>query len=494
MVLGSLILSCTDDTPTGTGSPSSFEDLVGASLSVRVPERAPLSAEATFQTTQPVSVRVDVLDDPSVSHTFEDPAEDHRIPILGLRADAQNQVEIRLITAGGEEFAETLAIETAPLPDLFPAVDVTVSQPDLAEPGWTLASLSVGDGGRFLSYPFMIDGEGEIRWYLDLSHFGGIVYMVERFANGNLLFGAGSSIYEYDRLGQEIDRWDFPGFLFHHDVIEKPDGDLIVAVNLAGGETVEDHVIEIDRETGAVVRVWDFREILDPERTAYIDNPRDWFHMNAVWYDEDDDALIVSGRNQSAVVKVTMEGELVWILAAHRGWGPELSPFLLTALDSDGVPLPEDVQEGSGTAPDFDWSWGQHAPLLLPNGNLFLFDNGLTRNFTPGPGRTAYSRGVEYEIDEEGMTIRQIWQYGEERGNAYHASIVSDVDHLPETGNRLVVPGVTFEGTAFVTEVTAPEKDVVFEAVFDFVNDLGSEVSWGEFDLIYRAERVPLYP
>ncbi len=495
-LLGALSLACSDDTPTDTGSPPTFDDLVTAPLSIQAPDRAPLSREATFETTEAVSVRVEILDDGSVSHTFEDLRQEHRIPILGLRAGASNLVEIRLTTADGEEASDTLTLETDPLPDLFPSIEIPTAQPDRMEPGWTLASFSIGDGGEghFLSYPFMIDEDGEIRWFLDLSHFGGIVYMVEAFDNGNLIFGHGSSVYEYDRLGREVDRWDFPGFLFHHDVVERENGNLIVAVNEAGGETVEDHVIEVDRETGDVVAVWDFRDFLDPERNHFVDDQRDWFHMNSVWYDEGDDALIASGRNQSAVVKVTRDGEVVWILGPHRGWGEEFTPFLLTAVDSNGDPLPEDVQEGSAGTADFDWGWGQHTAALLPNGNLILFDNGFRRHFEPVAPGSGFSRAVEYEIDEEEMTIRQVWEYGRERGSEYQSTIISDVDHLAETGHRLVTPGITADRRAFVTEVALPDNEVIFEAVFEFENLLGSgELRWGDFDMMYRSERLPLY-
>ena len=38
-------------------------------------------------------------------------------------------------------------------------------------------------------------------------------------------------------------------------------------------------------------------------------------------------------------------------------------------------------------------------------------------------------------------------------------------------------------------------KRVVFEAVIEFKNQLGSgEIAWGDFDLVYRSERLPLYP
>ena len=223
--------------------------------------------------------------------------------------------------------------------------------------------------------------------------------------------------------------------------------------------------------------------------------------MNAIWYEPSDNTLIVSGRHQG-VIKVTMENELVWILAPHRGWeqaGPEgdgfdTSAFLLTAVDENGEPYPGAVQQGDENAENFSWTWGQHTPMVLPNGNLFVFDNGRKCNFVD---TDRYSRGVEYAIDEDAMTITQVWQYGEERGEEFYSQIISDVDYLPETGNRLIAPGVinasnTPPDQALITEVTHPGKEVVFEATINFANLYGEVL--GYQDIAYRSERLPLYP
>jgi len=89
------------------------------------------------------------------------------------------------------------------------------------------------------------------------------------------------------------------------------------------------------------------------------------------------------------VIKVTRDNKLKWILAGHDGWGnsgwdgsgPSPAPYLLTAVDANGNPEPDIVQSGEAAAPDFDWTWGQHCPSLLPSGNLLCFDNGFRRWF-----------------------------------------------------------------------------------------------------------------
>ena len=199
----------------------------------------------------------------------------------------------------------------------------------------------------------------------------------EPLRNGNLLFAVNHTIYEYDMMGFEKNTWSMPtNYFYHHDMVEKPDGNFIVAVDDSNLTTIEDIAIEIDRNTSELVRRWDLRDF-DVDRFELLNDPRDWFHMNAIWYDETDDAVVFSGQRQG-LVKVSMNNELIWIMAPHRNWGKaglngdghETSDFLLTALDQSDQPYDAAVQNGEMAMDDFEWTWGQHAPMYLDNGNL----------------------------------------------------------------------------------------------------------------------------
>ena len=100
----------------------------------------------------------------------------------------------------------------------------------------------------------------------------------------------------------------------------------------------------------------------------------------------------------------------------------------------------------------------------MPNGNLMVFDNGDNRNYTnAGP----YSRAVEYEIDEVNKTIKQVWSYGKERGEAAYARIVSKVSYLADKNAVLFTPGSAVRsGVAAgkVIEVDYNTETVLFEA------------------------------
>jgi len=472
---------------------------------------APLAAVADFTTRLKCRVQVKVLGEIEISKDFEDESVVHSIPILGLYPNRDNTVILTLYAHNRTPETRTFSIPTGPLPDFFPEVKINTSHPDRIEPGMNLCSFSTSDGNTRMTYPFMFDRNGDIRWYLDLSRHSGWCVPFERIRNGRFVFGLSDSIYEYDMLGKLTNQIAVPGYNFHHDIIELPNGNFVAAGDKDGTTILSrnglipslgDRMIEIDRLSGAIVTEWDLRQLLDVARNEPMNSDGDWFHLNSFWYSPQDDCLVVSGRHQG-VIKVTRDNRLKWILAGHVDWGksgydgsgPETAPFLLTAVDPDGRPYDSLIQDGLVSGADFDWAWGQHFPVILSDGNIFVFDNGARRNFSArGP---FYSRAVEYQINETEMTVRQVWEYGKDRGQDTFSLVISNVDNLPLTQNRLFVPGIVEIPPAYyakVIEVTYPGKTVVFEATISFKNLLADSLDNGPYDTIYRAHRLSLYP
>lgn len=277
------------------------------------------------------------------------------------------------------------------------------------------------DGLTFVSYfgynerltpqrPFMFDSFGDIRWYLDFQsnqQLANLFYDVgmERLQNGNLYFGDGSTnkIYEINMLGEVVNSWDMPGYGFHHQVTEKPNGNFLATVNKLGASTVEDHVIEIDRSSGDIINIWDLNKSLDDTRTAWdtdlADISVDWFHANSVEYDDSDNTIIVSGRTQG-VVKLNENNEVVWIIAPHKGWktsgnGTDLSQFLLQPLDANNDPITDNaVLAGDQNHPDFEWAWYQHAIQIMPS--HFFFSPGAVSYES-----TYYGKVIEMDYNQK---------------------------------------------------------------------------------------------
>jgi arylsulfate sulfotransferase len=469
---------------------------------------APLTAEVELTTNRPVQVELVVAGRDGaagdVQHRFDTMSQQARLPVLGLYPNITNTITLRFFDAGGAPLGEvSRSITTPPLLADLPDVTIDAATPSAMKSGMNLVSYFGHNSELTPQRPFIFDAAGAIRWYLDFSRHPSLSDLfyddgVERLANGNLYFGDRSTgrIIEMDMLGRIVNTWEMPGYDFHHQVLEKPNGNFVLTVNKQGAATIEDYVIEIDRATGAIVREWDLNQALDNTRraweTPFANLNVDWFHANGLVHDPTVDAIIVSGRTQGTV-KLTNDNEVVWILAPHRGWttagdGTDLTTRLLQPLDANAQPITDaSVLEGTTNHPEFEWAWYQHAPELLPDGTLLLFDNGDNRNYT---GQESYSRAVVYRIDPNAMTIQQVWQYGKERGSDTFSRIVSDVDYHAAEDNVVFMPGAAgFGAGAYgkVVEVDYTARDVVFEATIT--------PPTAPFGITFhRVERLPLYP
>ncbi len=466
-----------------------------------------------FQTSDDVQVSLRVLGrngpDSDLFHVFPELGREFTLPVLGLYANYANEVELTFTDeTAAFRGAQTVTITTAPLIADLPQITVDAYLPGEPAPGMHFVNY-FGHAGRMLPQrPFLFDNFGAIRWYLDFTDHPVLdrLFYDNGFTpltNGNLVCGDGNSgaLYEIDRLGFVVNTWSLQGYGFHHHVIEKPNGNLLVTVNDPGKPTVEDVILELDRTTGEIANLWDLNESLDNRRRAWPTNIAnlevDWFHANGLAYDAAADAILVSGRTQGTV-KLSAANEVIWILAPHRGWttagdGTDLGAKLLQPLDAGGAPITDNaVLEGTTNHPDFEWAWYQHSPILLPNGHVMLFDNGDNRNYVPTgfDAGGAYSRAVEYAIDEDNGTIQQVWSYGKERGRETYSRIVSKVSYLAGTDHVLFTPGaVRFQNANYgkVVEVKRATDQVVFEATITPPNTI--------FNIsFHNVLRVPLYP
>ena len=469
---------------------------------------SPLTAEISGELTKSMSWSYSVLGSYPISQRSEQPDMSVKIPVLGLYPNTENQVEIVFEDSKGIVIKDTVTIKTDSIPTSLPDISILKIDTTAMHKGMHLCDFSYGVNGKFHSNPFVFDNDGIIRWYLDLSALEKWSAPMNFNTEGNLIFGSQYNLYEYDLLGNQINSWDVDPYFVHHEVIEIPGGNIIAAVGKKdtyinnGKEMVssgDDFIIEFDTREKKVVNEWDLRAILDVDRPGLSNDIEtgDWYHMNAIEYSPSDSTLIISGKHQG-VVKVDWDNNLKWIFAAHKGWGKsgingegfETRDYLLNAVGLDGTMLNDSIQQGFTSSPNFDWPWSQHAPVLDKDGDLFLFDNGLMRNFDKTP---TYSRLVEYRIKDEERTVEQIWDYGADRGRELFSAIISDVDLL-DNGNVLGTFGFLNQPDkhyARIIELSYPDNKEYFEAELIFKDQFGNGyLAWGQIDILYRSERI----
>ncbi|MFP4179683.1 MAG: aryl-sulfate sulfotransferase [Spirochaetaceae bacterium] len=498
-----------------------FRALQPVRISLELSEKAPLSAMARVDTREEseVSLRIRGRDGKDLRVTFSGLSRRHEVPILGLYPDYKNEVEFKVRTGGGDVYTRSRTIRTEPLPSYYPDVKVERHIPDKISPGMIFMHLGYYDEeGDFHPLPSAIDEYGRVRWYYKEE----IGHVLERLENGNFLVerrneavgkgefeGEGDELIEIDLLGRTVRVRGEVQTGLHHDVALMPNGN-ILALSSAP-DSYDDGVVEIDAETGEVVQGWDFREILDPNRPRQPLNleETDWLHLNGIDYNPSDDSFVVSGRDQSAVVKVHREsGELQWILGNHEHWPLSLQEHLLDPAGSDEAGSNDASSESS-----FQWQWGQHAPSFHPENprRVLLYDNGNERSYeNPLTPKDNYSRAVEYEVDPEAMEVRQIWEFGRRYGSELFTPFIGDARYLPN-GNRLICfGGITrslegepmelfdFENNEvhtmkisariIETDSSMPAREVLSV----YLEDPDPESYRGYRS--YRAEKLPMYP
>lgn len=471
----------------------------------------PLAANAHIEL--PAKGRVKIIihgkngDNGTIEHLY--PTNDfiQEITILGLYADYNNQVDFIFTDKNGKERKSThLEIKTESLNGIpLPQIKQTLALPEKMEPGMTLVNY-LGETDIDTHCPFMLDSEGEIRWVLALKKNPKLEHIIshcgfQRMKNGNFISGDAynDQLVEIDMLGNQINSWSLKdkGYSFHHEVIETSAGNLLATVSKKDAQLPDgqarsyDYLIELDPKQDKIVREWDLASMLDVEHYKYLnseENPGDWAHNNAVF--ETNDGLIVSMR-YTGIMKFDFSGKIIWLLSPHKGWGDKWVPYLLQPLDKSGKIINDsDILSGNKRTDDFDWSWGAHCPLIKPNGNLLVFDNGFFRQFEDIDlySQKGYSRAVEYKINEDAHTVQQIWQYGEERKRSCFSVALSSTSYLPKRDHVLFAPGVGTPNAngvgGKIIEVDYKTKEIVYEI----------HISTASFMAFHRASRMPLYP
>jgi len=449
----------------------------------------------------------------TISHLFHALEMRQHLPVLGLYADHLNQVDISFTDKEGNERGKTrLGIPAGPVvlpasPDIY----VKVSKSGQMEPGLNLVSYP-GQSEIDTSCPYMLDEDGEIRWVLmlknspELARFSQSIGL-KRTAKGTFISGDMSEdrIVELDALGNLLKQWDLKklGYSFHHEITEARNGHFLITVSKDnavlsnGNPRINDFIIELNPATGVVVREWDLATMLDTTRyqkpdgitpPQFVQSPGNWAHNNSIT--ELGDQLLATLRYQG-IFSYSPAGKVNWIISPHRGWGRAYQPYLLTPVDRNGQPITDtQVLAGEKIHPDFEWAWGPHTPVALPNGNFLVFDNGYNRNFVNNmlPGVQNYSRAVEYQVDEVKKTVRQVWEYGKSRGNETFSQALSGVQYLPSTGHVLFCPGMgtlTRKGNGgHVIEVDPRTGEVVFEI----------QITSPSYTAFHRVTRMSLYP
>ncbi|WP_271006125.1 aryl-sulfate sulfotransferase [Listeria seeligeri] len=456
---------------------------------------SPLTALLLFNTAEKMKITVEVeggnADTTIKSEVGSEYTTEHEVAVLGLYADKANTVKISAVTQDGKKTEKTITIQTDKLPAEMPTIDVKTSDTKKME--------QTGNQLTFITpstkYAYGVDSNGDVRWYSTKYN----SHVFKELKNGHLLYltkydnadDTYSLLLETDYLGKIYHAYSMTTeaeseqsgssskSAIHHDAIELPSGNLLLTIN-DDTKYMEDTMIEIDRQTGEVVKTIDLKDILPEEfykdYKARSDGKVDWFHQNAIWYDESDDSIIISSRSQDTVMKIDYDStKIKWILSDKEGWPDSYKKYLLNPIGDN-----------------FKYPAGQHAVEILPDQDdnsdtvdILLYDNNevITRGDEDESGK--YSEAVQYRINEKTKKVEMVFSFGKDLGEDYWTEIVGGARYMETTGNYLVNFGHRKDGK----ESSIIEVNQAGEVVFEMNLTSFPESAWA-----YRAERFSLYP
>ena len=441
----------------------------------------PLSAVISFYTEEETAVTVTVFGkakEGNITHTFPR-AKEHVLPVVGLYSGFVNRVEVREYRGK----VHTVEIE---VPDVFEGnspVESMDTTPEYLQDDCIFLSPS----GAELAVA--VDYAGDIRWCLNIK----CVFDMKRLKNGHILMGTDrlvqmpyymSGMYETSACGKIYHEYRLPGGS-HHDAFEMPDGSLLCLTEDLTSGTVEDMCVLIDRETGDILKTWDYKNFLEPGLGKSGSwSEKDWFHNNAVWYDEKSHSLTFSGRHMDSIVNIDFEtGKLNWILSDPEGWPQEwVDRYFFKPVGTD-----------------FEWQYEQHACLITPDGDVMCFDNHhwgskIKENYRAA--KNNYSRGVRYRINTKDMTIEQIWQYGQDRGARFFSPYICNVEYYNEGHYMVHSGGSAYNKDGEISESLGALEQNMGGTLFATTVELCDDRKMLELHTkgnYYRAEKMKLY-
>ena len=256
--------------------------------------------------------------------------------------------------------------------------------------------------------PVIMDIDGSIRWVgsedydsSNSTYLDGIFYTT---LNNNFITHSLADNKTQQPIYQPSEYSDYTGISTHHN-IEKGKSGLLIQITAYKDEIkrIESVIWEIDF-FGNVIKEWAIGEILEAYMTDEGDNASDfvrhgsdWCHTNSTTYQESDDSLLVSCREDFVIKLDYSSGKGKWVFGDEtKYWYTFPSLIKLSLFSQDTKPI------------------GQHS-LSIVNDELMLFNNGFFSMRQPdGVSRgisLATSRGARYLIDEQNKSADLVWEY-----------------------------------------------------------------------------------
>ncbi|MCH4207231.1 MAG: aryl-sulfate sulfotransferase [Solobacterium sp.] len=302
--------------------------------------------------------------------------DSHEICLIGLVGGENNDITMHLYDSDENElYTVSFSVDAPALQSGYVTqIDKeTVSESEELSDGlYFLLGLNTAYNG----YSFLVDNDGIVREELvtqgDMVE-NAIVYNGEMYVTSDLY-----QISAISPLGKVTAVYDTGIYSMHHDFAINNNGQLIALADDTSSDTVEDVIISVDINSGAVSELIDLGDILPEyksmthhfatDATLSVDNGEwDWMHINTIQLVNDDE-MILSSRETSSIIKLSnvyTEPTLDYLISNDDQWSNTAYSSYVLSKESD-----------------FTSQYGQHTVTYvedssLPEGEYYLimFDN-----------------------------------------------------------------------------------------------------------------------
>lgn len=510
----SLVIACAGDStePNAQSTPidvNSWDDTgstdspeVSFSVSVRDNCTVCAAVDVTIDESVPITVMLAPQGASLSPWVRSDANTTHHLPVLELTAETAYDVAIRV---DGEQPSITAiqTFTTGALPATLPPIEMHTSTPSQMEPGLTLMTLMELRADEPRNFLVALNEAGKVVWYEQLPAVGRAldvdelkrIYTTESVTDAVRVdpFGERKTLWATEDLGIEtvhhevyhidgggfatistehvvVPGWEFPdlGETYTFDVISDVLATFDEAGNMTWSWSLIDHLDPLEHHTDDLhLPFW--------EQAPYdhLESPKDWSHANAMV--PNGSGWLTSYRHLDALIQVDPDTDEIEYMFGWQG----------------------DFELAAGGR----WFSHQHAPEILANGNILLYDNGNNRPDSE-PDERPFTRVVEYNLDSETMIATEVWSWDGASERVF-CPIVGDVDQLTG-GNHLITDGAILESQAdaegeIITHFSGRAREIANI-------DSEPEVLWhvtvgtpGDFSApnwaIYRSIRIDtLYP
>lgn len=198
---------------------------------------SPLTALILFETEEEeeITIKVEGFDDKSTYQNTFNKTKRHYIPVYGLYPNKTNNITIQY-----KDKIKTIQIETPPLPEELLTIEPLDNNTN------NLVFITNNN------YPYAIDNNNEIRWYLNKKYTGKLDYL----ENGHFLL---SDEYLYNNNSYNLLEIDLLGKIHKQYILDTPYQGTYEETNTSLIiETT--HPIEIDKHTGTILNTTNKKE------------------------------------------------------------------------------------------------------------------------------------------------------------------------------------------------------------------------------------------